>query len=411
MKFSKLSQLFLVSTIGLLVATLLTACNIVTIDYVFVATSSSTGSNSSGSIETYAVDSQSGALRTGEASVSSGGAGPIALATTSDYEHLYVANQTSKNIVHFDISMNGVLSAKQTISLSDAPVAVTVNQAGTYLYVLSGTTSATLTEYSLSSGVIGSVVSRQSLSLSGISSAYAKDVLVPTGVVVLTDGNAVYATAYDQSAYNPGGTTTCTSGCANPGWVFGFIVGSGGKLTASTNSPYEAGVKPSGIVATTTSSNIYVYVTDYASSELIGYSVLDGTTLRYLTGGPFKTGNEPSAITIDPRGKFLYVSNWLDSTVSAYSINMGNGAPTSAVSTTGTSTNSTNTEPVAIAVDPALGRFVYTANYLDNSISGFRLDSTSGALTSTQATPYPTGQTPTAIAIIPHGNHASQTNP
>ena len=39
MKFSKLSQLFLVSSIGLLVATLLTACQLVTIDYVFVASS------------------------------------------------------------------------------------------------------------------------------------------------------------------------------------------------------------------------------------------------------------------------------------------------------------------------------------------------------------------------------------
>ena len=40
MKFSKLSQLLLVSAIGLIVATLLTSCEIVTIDYVFVASSS-----------------------------------------------------------------------------------------------------------------------------------------------------------------------------------------------------------------------------------------------------------------------------------------------------------------------------------------------------------------------------------
>ena len=35
MKFSKVSQLFLVSIIGLVVASLLTACQIVTIDYLF----------------------------------------------------------------------------------------------------------------------------------------------------------------------------------------------------------------------------------------------------------------------------------------------------------------------------------------------------------------------------------------
>jgi len=39
MKFNKLSQLFLVSTIGLILATYLSACNLVTIDFVFVAAS------------------------------------------------------------------------------------------------------------------------------------------------------------------------------------------------------------------------------------------------------------------------------------------------------------------------------------------------------------------------------------
>ena len=47
-------------------------------------------------------------------------------------------------------------------------------------------------------------------------------------------GNAVYVTAYDQSAYNPGGTTTST---ANPGWVFGFAIGSGGALTQRPAAP------------------------------------------------------------------------------------------------------------------------------------------------------------------------------
>ncbi len=67
MKFSKLSQLFLVSTIGLLVATLLTACQIVTIDYVFVADA---GATNAGQIDPYAVDSESGAIRTAQKSVS-----------------------------------------------------------------------------------------------------------------------------------------------------------------------------------------------------------------------------------------------------------------------------------------------------------------------------------------------------
>jgi hypothetical protein len=64
MKFNKVSQLFLVSTIGLLVAILLPGCALVTIDYIYLAGSATSGSN--GIIQAFAVDSQSGALRTGK---------------------------------------------------------------------------------------------------------------------------------------------------------------------------------------------------------------------------------------------------------------------------------------------------------------------------------------------------------
>jgi 6-phosphogluconolactonase (cycloisomerase 2 family) len=406
MKFSKLSQLILVSTIGLLVATLFTACAITTIDYVFVASSAGSGTSSNGQIETYAVDSQSGALRTGAPTVSSGGVNPVSMAVTSDYANLYAANAGNSTIVHFTIGLHGELTAKDTITTSGTPVAVAVNAANTYLYVLSGPNPAVLTAYALSSGTIGSAASPQTLKLYGNYAAYSGDLLVPTGLTVLANSAAVYVTAYDQSAYNPGCTPTpaCTPSTANPGWVFGFTV-SGGVLTAAAN-PYEAGIKPTAIDADPT--NRYAYVTDFASNELIGYAIMNGSTLSPLSNGPFKTGNEPSAVTIDQRGKFIYVTNSLDSSVSSYAIDLATGTPTGAVSASGVGNNGTDPQPVAIVIDAALGRFVYTANYLGNSISGFRLDSTSGALTATQATPYPTGANPTAVVSIPHGNYSTQ---
>jgi 6-phosphogluconolactonase (cycloisomerase 2 family) len=401
MKFSKLSQLFLVSFLGLFVATLLTACDIVTVDFVYVASSGITETSGNGVIDIYAVDSGSGAMRTDVASVSTGGVAPVSMAVTSDYANLYVANAGSKSIVHFTIGLDGGLTKQDSVTLSATPVAIAVNAADTYLYVVCGTTSATLTEYALSSGTIGTAATASELlTVPG----FAGDTIIPTGVTVLADNSAVYATAYDQSAYNPGGSTSST---ANPGWVFGYAVGSGGALTAAKNSPYQAGVKPSALVADPTSR--FVYVTDYASSQMIGYSILDSSTLSFLTNGPYKTGNEPSAIVIDPRGKFIYLTNQLDNTVGAYSIDLPTGTPTATVNVIGSPLNSTDTQPVAIVVDPALGRFVYTANHLGNSVTGFVLDPTSGALKATQASPYPiTGTMPTAIVAIPHGNHAIQ---
>jgi DNA-binding beta-propeller fold protein YncE len=150
-------------------------------------------------------------------------------------------------------------------------------------------------------------------------------------------------------------------------------------------------------------------VTDFASNQLIGYGVTNNTSLSFLISGPFRTGAEPSAVTMDPRGKYIYVSNALDSTVSAYAIDLATGIPSAVINVTGSQVNATDTQPVAVAVDPALGRYVYTANFLGNSVSGFRLNPNTGALEQTQATPYPSQSKPTAIAIIPHGNHSLQT--
>ncbi len=400
MKFSKSSQLVLVSAIGLVLATLLTACNLVTIDYVFVASSAGSSQGSAGQIYTYAVDAKSGALRSAASPVSSGGSGPIAMATTSDYYNLYVANKGNNSVVHFAVSDHGILIPKDNITLAATPVSIAVNPAGTYLYVVSGTSSATLTEYALSSGAIGSATATLSLSVPG----FTGDTIIPTGVAVLANGKAVYITAYDKSAYNPGGATTSD---ANPGWLFGFAAGSSGALTPVTGSPYQSGVKPSALTSDPVSR--FIYVTDFASNQLIGYTVLSSDALQFMVNGPFKTGNEPTSIVVDPRGIFIYLSNSLDENVSAYSIALPTGAPSADISASGAAGSTTDTDPVSVVVEPALGRFVYTANYLGNSISGFKLNPSDGTIEQTQATPYPTGANPTALIAVPHGNHALST--
>jgi 6-phosphogluconolactonase (cycloisomerase 2 family) len=427
MKFSKLSQLFLVSSIGLLVATLLTACQIVTIDFIYVACAGALGTSGDGQIQTFATDSQSGALRTAFTTVSSGGVGPVSMAVTSNYANLYVANAGSSSIAHFVIALNGSLTVKDTVTLSSegsTPVAIAVNTAGTYLYVTSADypgpngplPGAVLAVFPLATdGTIGTPLvnaatgaSYWPLTVPG----YSSDLIVPTAITVLANtptvtGNGIYVAAYDQSVYNPGGSIK-TGDNANPGWVFGFTAGSNGALTAITNSPFEAGVKPSGIAADPTDR--FVYVTDYANNQLIAFTILgSSSTLSYLRNGPFKTGNEPSALTIDPTGQFIYVTNALDSTVSSYEITQATGTPTVSVNASGSSNNSTDTEPLAVVVDPALGRFVFTANHLGNSISGFFLNQTSGALVHpTEATPYITDENPVTLVAIPHGNHATQ---
>src|SRR5580658_4432827 len=188
MKFNKLSQLFLVSITGLVVATLLSSCAIVTIDYVFVADSGGSGSGGTGQIQTYDADSETGALRLGQSNVPSGGNNPVAMDTTADYANLYVVNKASNNVVHFAISGSGVLTQKDVVTTSASPVAVAVSPAGTYLFVVSGPSPSVLTVYSLSSGAIGSVVATEPLALYGKYASNSGDTIVPSGVFALANG-------------------------------------------------------------------------------------------------------------------------------------------------------------------------------------------------------------------------------
>ena len=401
MKFSKVGQVSLVSAIALILASAFTACNPVTIDYVFVAGNR----ENPGQIQVFLADRVSGALSKVGSPISSGGVTPISEAVSTDYQHLYVANQGDNTLVEFTIGGSGSLTSTKTVTMSaegNTPVAIAMNAAGTLLYVantyqagcskaVSG--AATCNGGALavfpvgSDGSLGAAVSNGGLS-------YVPVGINPTAVNPLTDGSAVYV-----ANYNP------TSGI---GYLNGFAATSGGALTSIAGSPFASGVKPVGIASDPTSR--FVYVTDFAQNQLIAYSIIDQGVLHPLINGPFKTGNQPSAIVVDPRGRYIYLANELDNSVSAYAIDLATGTPSAAVNTTGSSTNTTGTQPVAILVDPGFGRYVYTANFLDNSLSGFQINPNTGTLSISQNGPYPSVGQPAALASVPHGNHSIQVN-
>jgi 6-phosphogluconolactonase len=401
MKFSKVGQVSLVSAIALILASTFTACNPVTIDYVFVA-GQKADTTGDGQIQTFLVDRVSGALEIVNKTVSSGGVTPVSEAVSTDYHHLYVANQGDSTLVEFSIAGNGEIASVNTVTMSaegNTPVSISMNTQGTLLYVAnryqSGCSTATtgastcnggaLAVFPVGSdGALGSAVANGNLS-------YWPVGVNATSVNPLASGAAVYVSSYDPTA--------------GQGYVYGFSSSNAGALT-SLGVPFDAGVKPVSMASDPTSR--FVYLTDFAQNELIAFGVTDSNALHPLINAPFKTGNEPSAITIDPRGKYIYVSNELDDSVSAYALDLATGTPTAAVNTTGSATNSTGTSPVAILVDPGFGRYVYTANFLDNSISGFHLNPNTGTLAAAQSGPYPSVGQPSALASVPHGNHAIQ---
>ena len=406
MKFNKSGQLLLVSAASLDVAGLMSACSTtLTVDFVYVTSQLAAGTNSYGEVDVFEVDSESGHMRQIPTSpFPSGGRKPVAEATSTDQADLYVVNEDDNSIVQFVIGNDGKLYPYNTVNTPGVfPLAVAANASNlfvvdTYQPLPTCSTAApcsgSIAVFPLAAGGSASsapctatVCIQPAATNAGISANYwplklagkPADVIVPTGVNVLASGTFVYVTAYDSSV------------APNAGYVFGFSVGSGGVLTPLAGSPFAAGILPSAIASDASSK--YVYVTDYTSSNVRGFSVASGQLIP-LAGSPFPTGNAPSAIVVNPSFSFAYVTNSTDSSISAYS--MSNGVLTRIGS------YPTGLQPVAIGIDPSTNHFLYTANFLGNDVSGFQLSQTAGTLLVSQFSPFPSNSQPTAIAAIPH---------
>ena len=348
MKFGKVGQVVLVSAIALVVASLFTACGTLTVDFLFVPTNKQTP----GQVQVYEVNSESGALRTIPSSpFPSGGRDPIAEAVSpapsGNFESLYVANKDDNNIEQFTIGTDGKLYPQSTINTPGTfPMALAINAAGTYEYVVDTlgpaagcsltnpcpgiiagyamTTAATAAMTgSFGVGSLGQSCAGSTCTLGTpvinsnnlgyyplqVSPTNSTTILTPTALHVLGNGSFVYVTAYNVNANSN----------AYTGYLFGFSVGSGGGLTPlNGGTPISLGSEP--VAMASDSGSKTLYVVDKATNLVNGYSIQSNGALT--AAGTTSTGNQPSALALI-NDQYLYVTNSLDGTISAYSASSG----------------------------------------------------------------------------------------
>jgi len=166
---------------------------------------------------------------------------------------------------------------------------------------------------------------------------------------------------------------------------------------------YASGVVPSAIAEEPTSR--FLYVTDQAANQMIGYVVGASGALTPMVNGPFQTGLFPVNLTIDPRGQLIYVANYNANSIEGYQIDSSTGTPSGAVGAFGTSTG---TGPTCLTIDPSLGVFLYTSNSLDNSVTGEKLTPNNGGVLAVQNSPFLGSGQPTCLTSVANGAHASQ---
>lgn len=402
MKLNKSGQLMLAAAASLVAASLLTACNqltgTLTVDFVYVTCAKAAGPYNYGEVDVFEIDSESGKMRQIPSSpFPSGGRNPVAEAVSSDQTNLYVVNQDDNSIVQFVIGNDGKLYPQNTVNtpgifpLATAVGGKTLFVADTYQPLPTCSPAApcpgSIAAYPINSDdSLGTPFTDSSISANYwplILPSSPTDVVTPTSIAVMPGGASVYVAAYDSTS--------------NAGYVFGFAVGSGSLTPLNGGVPFNVGTHPAAITSDPTGS--YLYVVDQSANNIQGFSVTS-SGLSPLSGSPFATGNKPDAITIDAKGKFAYVANAQDSTVTGYTINSG--------ALTKIANYPLGTQPVAIGIDPAMNQFLFTANFLGNTVNGFEIDATTGTLLNSQFSPYSASANPTAVAAIPHGAVANQ---
>ena len=441
MKFSQLGQLALACAVSASVVLGVTACGQSnTVDFVYVASA-----NGAGKIYAYKADGESGALSGVVGSPFDTGRNPIALVTSPGGTRLYALNHDDNTVIEYaTTSSSGKLTLLKTYTIQPGtnPNGMTMSPDGSTLYIVEAYGLAPDgTPYSATNPGIGALVQYPIQGTEGSSgygslgtpTSYAT-CNNPVAVTVLgspkkpdpgsvayvvNDPSGQLTTLIDSVAaqnraaignstviYPPVGA--CNGGANAQGQITSYVIGSGKALTPGAGSPFAAGVTPNAI--TTDPTNRFVYVTDFGQNLMLSYSVQGGNgTIEPLVTSTTPTGQLPSAITVDPRGRYIYVSNYGSGSVSGFALNATTGIPSGLAGTS--SSTGTDPGPAAVVVEDSIGRYVYTANFIGNSVSSLYLDPNAGTTRVGQNSPFPGVAKATAIATIKHGDHAIQVNP
>jgi 6-phosphogluconolactonase (cycloisomerase 2 family) len=152
-----------------------------------------------------------------------------------------------------------------------------------------------------------------------------------------------------------------------------------GLLTQIAGSPFPTAVNPQTMVVSQSAG--FLYVGNGAAGTISGFAIAADGTLAQVAGSPFSAGAGASvgALTIDPKGQFIFAADSVNNRVASFAISSG------VLTAVAGSPFATGTTPLSIAID-STSTFLYTANQGSNNVSAFKISG--GALTEIAGSPY-----------------------
>jgi 6-phosphogluconolactonase len=167
-----------------------------------------------------------------------------------------------------------------------------------------------------------------------------------------------------------------------------------GEITTVAQTPQIVGISPRGLAII----NKFMYVANSAANTVSLFNIANDGTLSQ-TATPTPAGSGPTGVMVDPSGQYLLVTNSFSNNISVFSIDSSSGALTPVDG----SPFYANQDPGEILMPPS-GDLVYVTNSGIGTVTGFTFSTSTGQLTSVGA-PYYSGAGAAGMAVDSTGNY------
>ncbi|WP_455218331.1 lactonase family protein, partial [Kaarinaea lacus] len=178
------------------------------------------------------------------------------------------------------------------------------------------------------------------------------------------------------------------------------INGQTGELTGIPELVYRLGFVPSDLAIDTGGQFLYAVNRDKQSLGVFEIDQGKGGLL-HVPGQLPETGGGAVAIALDPVGRYSFVANSADNTVSVFSHRRVNTPAMYPVNRQG-SNYPVGGQPVDLVVNPS-GKYLVVANRESDNLSVFEIHHLNGQLEAVKGSPFASGKSPVAVAFHPNG--------
>lgn len=324
-----------------------------------------------GAVAAFAIDPASGAPSAVSGSpftAEAGTTGTIDVAVDPECKFVYAANLFSPNISAFKVdAITGALAPAAGSPFQTGgplPEALAMHPSGGFLYAI--TSSNTILAYAINR-TTGTLSSRGSVA--GPASGLSAIAVHPGGRFLYasgggsSDGISVYSIDTStgmlaDTGFAPAGTAGASSITVDPGgkFLYGAVTLPTGVSSYSIDAATGALTSLGPDVATTAMpgsmavgrDSRFLYVVSASGGNVFGYAI--GATGALTTIGTFSAESGARSIAVDSSGKFAYVANVLEGTLSRFAIAADTGMLTSLGSVTVPAGSASFPNPISVTI-------------------------------------------------------------